>query len=262
MNTYLLSIDKTDDQVASIIRERHTREIRVAEAALDKILHGISDFGVQKQKSDDYLESARLFLVTRSFNSIWAALQLLERGYYQQAMALVRMAMEDRIVALDIENNPATLSALLHGDGKIGRGELALKRMAERVSPKTKVAWDDDYGGLSKFGTHPRVESMQGLITTDSDGRMTLRAGGHYDEVWINFVIYHLLRELAQVFATIAKVTTYAGIDWVTSALPIKEELDSLWRQIDERAREELGEPIGGSERPPFGEATDGESNG
>ena len=244
MNTYLLSIDKTDDQVASIIRERHAREIRAIEAALDRILRGLSDFGAQKQKPDDYLESARLFLVTRSFNSIWAALQVLERGYYQQAMALVRMSMEDRIVALDIENNPATLSALLHGDGKIGRGELTLKKMAERVSPKTKVAWDDDYGGLSKFGTHPRVESMQGLITTDSDGRMTLRAGGHYDEVWINFVMYHLLRELVQMFATVAKVTAFAGIDWITSAMPTLEEIDSLWRQIEEQAREELGETI------------------
>ena len=242
MNGYLLSIDRTDDKTASTMRARHARELSAAEKALDQILRGLSDFGSKKENPENRLESARLFLATRSFNSVRTALQVLGRGYYQQAMALVRMAKEDQLVAQDIESHPPTLDALFDGEGKIGKGKLALEKMAERVSPKTKVAWDDDYGGLSKFGTHPRVESMQGLVITDSDGRMTLRAGGHYDEVWINFVLYHLFRELVQIFATVAKVTTFAGIDWVTSAMPTLEEIDSLWRQIDEQARKELGE--------------------
>ena len=244
MNSYLLSIDRTDDKTASTMRARHARELSAAEKALDQILRGLSDFGSKKENPENRLESARLFLATRSFNSVRTALQVLGRGYYQQAMALVRMAKEDQLVAQDIESHPPTLDALFDGQGKIGKGKLALEKMAERVSPKTKVAWDDDYGGLSKFGTHPRIESMQGLVITDSDGRMTLRAGGHYDEVWINFVLYHLFRELVQIFATVAKVTTFAGIDWVTSAMPTLEEIDSLWRQIDEQARKELGETL------------------
>ena len=244
MSGYLMTIDKTDSETASIIQERHAREIRAAESALDEVLRGLSDFGSQKQHLDSDIEAARFFLTTRSFNSVRTALQVLERGYYQQAMALVRMAMEDQLVAQDLESHPPTLDALFYGKGTISSGELTLGKMAERVSSKAKVAWHDDYGGLSKFGTHPRVESMQGLIITDSDGRATLRAGGHYDEVWINFVLYHLFRELVQMFATVGKLTTFAGIDWFTSAMPTLEEINSLWRQIDEQARRELGESL------------------
>ena len=88
MNGYVLSIDRTDAETAAIIRERHAREFSAVEAALNEILRGLSDFGSQKLKPDNRLESARLFLATRSFNSLRTAVQVLERGYYQQAMGV------------------------------------------------------------------------------------------------------------------------------------------------------------------------------
>ena len=127
---------------------------------------------------------------------------------------------------------------------KLARGDLTLGKMAERASVKTKEVWDDDYGMLSRYGAHPRTGSIRGLIEIGSDGQLVLRPGSHYDEVWVSAVLYHMLRELGQVFATVAKVTACEGIDWVTSALATLKETDFLWRQIDRRAREELGESI------------------
>ena len=251
MNGYLMAVDEAAAETAAIIRERHAREFSAVEAALDDILRGLSAFGSQKQKPDSRLESARLFLATRSFNSLRTAAQMLERGYYQQAMALVRMAKEDQMVALDSESNPSTLSALLDDDGKLGRRDLALGKMAERVSAKTKEAWDDDYGMLSRYGAHPRRGSLEELVEVGPDGQIVLRPGSHYDETWVYVVLYYTLRELVQVFATVAKITALAGIDWVTSSLPTLKELDLLWRQIDDRAREQLGEPIESSEGCP-----------
>ena len=244
MNEYLMTVDKTDAETAAIIRERHAREINAVEAALDEILRGFSDFGSHRQKPDNRLESARLFLATRSFNSVRTALQVLERGYYQQAMALVRMAKEDQMVALDSESNPATLSALLDGNGKLGSGDLALGKMAERVSAKTKQVWEDDYGLLSHYGAHPRRGSIEELVEIGSDGQVVLRAGSHYDEVWVNIALYYMLRELVQMFATVGKLTASAGVNWASGAVSTLEEVDILWRQIDRRAREELGEPL------------------
>ena len=244
MNGYLRTVDETDAEIAAIVRERHAREFSAVEAALDQILRGLSDFGSQKQKPDSRLESARLFLTTRSFNSLRTSVQVLERGYYQQAMAMVRMAKEDQVVALDSESNPATLSALLDGGGKLGRGDLALGKMAERVSAKSKEAWDDDYGMLSHYGAHPRRGSLEELVEVGPDGQVVLRPGSHYDEVWVNVVLYYMLRELVQVFATVAKITAAAGIDWATGAMSTLGEVDNLWWQIDRRAREELGEPL------------------
>ena len=244
MNGYLRTIDKTDAEVAAVIIKRHARELSAVEATLDQILRGLSDFGSQKQRPDNRLESARLFLATRSFNSLRTAAQALERGYYQQAMALVRMAKEDQMVALDLENHPPTLAALLNGDGRLGLGELTFGKMAQRVSAKTKDVWDDDYGMLSHYGAHPRRGSMEELVEIGADGQIVLRPGSHYEEMWVDIVLYYTLRELVQVFATVGKLTASAGINWAMGAMSTLDEVDTLWRQIDRRAREGLGEPL------------------
>ena len=242
MIRYLHSIERTDNGVASIIRAEHARELDAVYAALDDILRGLSDFGAKQGKPNSPLESARLFLATRSFNSLYSAVMMLECGYFQQAFALVRMAREDQLVARDAENNRPTLDALLHGQGRIGSGDLTFARMAERASSKTREAWDQDYGFLSEYGVHTRLKGLRSLVATGPDGQIVLRPGGQYDKVWVNIVLYHTLRELVQVFATVAQLTAFAGIDWITGAEATLEEVETLWRRIDELAGDELRE--------------------
>ena len=132
--------------------------------------------------------------------------------------------------------------------------------MAERVSAKIKEVWDQDYGMLSEYGVHPRFNSIRELVIAEPGGQKLLRPGGYYDKVWVNFILYHTLRELEQVFATIAMVMRLANIAWATPISTL-QKVDSLWRQIDEQTGEELGEPIESSEFSPFCEATNGETN-
>ena len=176
----------------------------------------------------------------RSFNSLRMARQTLELGYFQQAMTLVRMAMEDQLVAEDIEHHPPTLAALLDGEGKLGRGNLALGQMAKRLSPKAKVAWDRAYGMVSEYSAHPRHMSLRGLISSNPYGQFTLRPGGHYDKVEVNAVLFYALSSLIHVMTATAKVTGEIGSDLVTSARPVFDEVGSLWKQLDEWACQEL----------------------
>ncbi len=235
---YLSTIEKIEGEVSRTIRTNHTRELKVVDTALDQILLGLNDFGSRKERPDNRLESARLFLGTRSWNSLRSAVQMLERGYYQQAMTLVRMAKENQLVALDAENHPQTLVALLCGKGRIDR----FGKMAKRVSAKAKEVWDDDYGRLSSFGAHPRIESMQGLVSTDPSGDFTLQVGGHYDVIWVNVLLYDLLGELVFLFETTAKLTHSVESDWATRSLSLLDEVISLRRQTDEWAANQLGE--------------------
>ena len=244
MKRYIKNIEKIEDMVASTIMTVHAHELEIVDAALDQIFRGFDDFRSRKSKPTNRLESARLFLVTRSFNSLRVARQTLERGYYQQALTLVRMAMEDQLIAEDAESHPSTLDALLDGKGKLGRGDLALGQMAKRWSPDAKVVWDQNYGILSERAAHPRLESMKGLTAVGPDGQVTLRPGCHYDEVEVKIVLFYLLRELVLVMTTIAVVTDQVEIDWVTGAMPAFKEVDSLWKQIDKWAGEQLGVPV------------------
>lgn len=130
LENYMETIERIEDEVAFTILANHARDLAVVDAALNQIIIGFNDFSSRKGNPDNRLESVRIFLAIRSFNSLRTARQTLERGYYQQAMTLVRMAMEDQLVAEDAEAYTPTLDALLDGNGKIGRGVLALTKMA------------------------------------------------------------------------------------------------------------------------------------
>ena len=183
MNKYVQRINQLDQATADTIRENHSVELEVFETALDQLIRGFYDFSSLKPRPDNRLESARLFLSTRSINSLRIALQSLERGYYQQAMTLVRMVYEDQLVAKDIENHPPTLKALLEGEGRIGKGQFTFAEMAKRISPEAKAKWDDDYGKLSEYAAHTRLASIRGLNTIGPDGQEVLQLGSQYDKV-------------------------------------------------------------------------------
>ena len=96
--SYLLGLRKKDEQVRERIRTEFAGEFEVVAAAHEVILRGLQQFGRIKGTPGYELESARLFLVARSFNSLLTAAHVLTWGYYQQALTLVRMAMEDGLV--------------------------------------------------------------------------------------------------------------------------------------------------------------------
>ena len=200
-----------------------------------------SAFSSQKPKPDNRLESARLFLITRSFNSLRRALPTLEQGYYQQAMASVRMAMEDQLIAEDIEIHPPSLETLL-----TGKGRLPFPEMAGRISTEARKLWGQEYSFLSEYATHPQHKSLKELNVVGPDEQLTLRPGGHYDKVEVLTVLAYMIRELVNVMATIAKVSHSAGIEWDDETAPkfssVLEKIESRWREINEWARNQIEE--------------------
>ena len=240
MIRYLHSISAADNKVALIIRAEHARELNAVHPALDDVLRGLFAFDSERRKPTNDLESARLFLATRSFNSLYSAVRMLESGYFQQSLSLVRMAKEDQLVAWDVGHNPPTLDALLHDLGRIGSGDLTFDKMAERISPEAKKAWKDNYGFLSEYGVHTRLKGLRSLVTIGPDGRPFLPPGGRYDKVWVNAVLYHILSQLVQVITTVAQLTASAEIDWIEGAMPMLNEVKSLASQLHEWAGTEL----------------------
>ena len=220
-------IELNENDVASQIRINHRRELEVVDAALDQILQGLDAFAYLKQRPDSRLEDAQMFLTVRSFNSLHIARQILERGYYQQASALVRMAMEDQLVAEDAESHPPTLDALLDDKGSVSSGDLTYGKMAERISPEAKTAWDEKYGDLSERAAHPRRQSLLGLTTV----RRTVRPGGHYDEIHVKVTFLYLLEQLGQVLRTVGLLTTNAKSPWVEGARPALRDMTTLYRE-------------------------------
>ena len=223
-------IELNENDVATQVRMNHGRELEIVDAALDKILQGLDAFAHLKQRPDSRLEDAQMFLAVRSFNSLHSARQLLERGYYQRASTLVRMAMEDQLVAEDAETHSPTLDALLDAKGSISSGDLTYRKMAERISPKAKRAWDEKYGDLSARAAHPRRLSLLTLTTV----RRTVRPGGHYDEVQVKVAILYILEQLEQVLCTVGLLTANLESTWVEGTRPALRDMTNLYKEIVE----------------------------
>ena len=224
---HMRAIELNENDVASQMRMNHRREFEVIDAALDQILQGLDDFAYLKQRPDSRLEDAQMFLAVRSFNSLRIAREILERGYYQQASALIRMSMEDQLVAEDAESYPPTLDALNQDKGFLRRRDLKFDKMAERISPEFKKAWGEKYGDLSERAAHPRPQSLLALATV----RRTVRPGGHYDEHHLKVTFLYLLEQLGQVMRTVGILTANANSPWVEGARPALREMTNLYRE-------------------------------
>ena len=235
-NSYLANPYEIDHQVFSTTLEQHGRELGVVDTALDHIIQGLNDLSDLSQRLNGELDNVRIALVVTSFNSLRMAMQALGIGHYQQAFALARMAAEAHLVAQDAKY-PPTLTALTRkGEGRVGRGDLALEQMAGRRSDKTRDVWKDRYGFLSKFGAHPRHESLVALLRSGPDGKPLLSLGGEYDAVLVNGVLSEVLRELMNMFAIVAEITHAAGSDWVDRALSALKNVDALFFEIGDWA--------------------------
>ena len=242
MESYIYGIEVIENEVSSTILENHSHELEVVYAALEQILRGFNEFSDRKERPDNKLEGARVFLTIKSFNSLRVAMKVLENGYTQQALTLIRTVMEDQLVVEDAENYPPTLDALFDDECEMGKGKLTLSNMAQRLSSKTKAAWDSNYGFASRYAGHPRPLSIRKLVFLGPGGKITLRPGSHYDKVEVNTVIFYTLGEILKVFATMTKLTSSVGSDWVNDALPVFKKIESLYYRMDEEASKELGE--------------------
>ena len=186
----------------------HYSALKTIYSGLDCLTQGLNECAsiVEKEEiqADKELKSVLLGLAWRSVDSLRMAVVALEMGYYQQGLALVRISEEDCLIAIDATTYPPTLAALLKGEGKIGRDDLRYDKMAGRMSPDYKKAWQEIYGFLSKYGAHPRYESLKGLARIDPKGDSIFREG--YEERDANELLKFIARGCINTVSTVVNV--------------------------------------------------------
>ncbi|MCH8061749.1 MAG: hypothetical protein IH861_04520 [Chloroflexi bacterium] len=219
-----------EEIVAEVINETANRqpgELGLVENLLTCCLRGLSQVGTFTRTTENHLQFALLLLATRSFNSLRCASELLKQGYYIQSLTLVRSASEDNLVALDCENNPATLEALLGNVGRLGKGKLTYTEMAKRQGDDFYNAWKYNYGVLSEYAAHSRENSLKVLIDPETHN---LVLASRYDRELFVGVCDALLAAAIGTSDIIAKVLGHEAQRWQSETLPkIKAAHD--WRK-------------------------------
>jgi hypothetical protein len=223
------SLEETESDVIRKTSGMHQKELGIIESLLNAYLAGFAAIGSFTRTKGNDLQYAWFKLVTRSFNSTRCAYILLGRGYYTQALSLLRSVEEDWLIAKDCAKNSPTLDALLNDKGQLGKGDFTFSKMAERQG--IKPLWNSDYGGLSLFA-HPRPLSLRVLV---DPGTKALRLGASYDRVLFLYCCEVLIRDALRMTEYMVSLLDSQAVDWQRQTLPTIQEaadwLDALQAQ-------------------------------
>ena len=207
MSDLLGGIVESERQVRIAVLHKYGDEFKVIETAIEFIIEHTDLFSNKKLDTLGPLQAARLSLIIRSLHSIRMATMALTFGYYQQALALLRMVAEDQLVARDAERHPPTLDALMTNPARIE----PFSKMAERESPEFKIRREGYYGMLSASGAHPRPESVVGLISFDPIEKVhTLQPGPFYDDDKMKNTLSVTKIELKEIIETVLDLVQHA----------------------------------------------------
>jgi len=153
-------------------KQKHWQEMELFAEILNIFISGFNHMGSFELKEDNESEYVWLLILTRCFHSIRCSINLMLKGYYSQAMSLLRTGTEDWFICGTCQNNEKVRDCLLRDKGKMPRySDLAKEMQAMKV-----YKWDYNY--QSKF-THSSRLSLRVLYNTNTK---TINIAPIYDE--------------------------------------------------------------------------------
>lgn len=229
------SVKELEAQVKATTLANHKKEINLVEKFLNHYLAGFNKLGKFTLSENNELEYAWLLLTTRSFNSLRCAFDLLQKGYYSQAIMLIRSVFEEWYTAKDCETNPKTLNALLRGDDDFWKQEGRSAEIAKRVEKRMEIygAWKEIYGQLSTIA-HVRKQALMILINPKIK---ELRLGSHYDNGLFLASYQSFLSAALIIPELIHKLLGDNATQWWTETLPTCQEAKTEIERIGKEFR-------------------------
>ena len=198
----------------------------IIENLLNQYLAGFRVLDEFKAGEVQRLELAWLLLVVRGFKSLRCAYDLLQKGYYSQALILIRAAEEDYLTCRHCEINQETVEALLAGKSRINK----FRKMAQDISTEFCENWDINYGQLSEIA-HPRQLAM-GMVANWKENKINL--GVNYVESHFIATCQALLRSAVGMTEFLAKLLGKNASQWQKESSPAFQEACTCVRKISE----------------------------
>ncbi len=229
------SPEEFEAQVKATTQAKHKEEIALVENLLNHYLAGFNKLGKFTLSENNELEYAWLLLTTRSFNSLRCAFDLLQKGYYSQALMCIRSVFEEWYTAKDCEINPKTLNALLRGDDDFWKHEGRYAEIAKRVEERLEIpeAWKNIYGPLSTI-THARKQALMILINPETK---ELRVGGRYNTDLFLASYQSFLAAASIIPELLYKVLGDNAEQWWAETLPTPQEAKAEIERIGKEAK-------------------------
>ena len=190
------SLEQVELQVKKTTHNRKRHELALIENLLNCYLGAFRALKGFKIGEITQLELAWILLVVRSFNSLRCGYDLLQKGYYSQAIMLIRSAEEDYLTCRHCETNQGTIAALLDGKDKLRK----FQDMANDISIEFGENWRINYGQLSEI-CHPRQLAM-GMVANWKANKLNL--GADHNENHFIATCHALLRSAVGILSSLS----------------------------------------------------------
>jgi len=178
-----LNIIQIESLTVETTKKRHWREIEICTGILNTFSSGFSSLPSFERRKENESEYVWLLLLIRSLHSIRCAIDLMLKGYYSQAMPLLRTVTEAYFICGTVQDNQEVRDCLMRGKGRINYENLATKM-------KGMTNYNADYRYQSKF-THSSNLSLGVLHDLDTG---EVRVAPRYDETLFLLCVQSLMR--------------------------------------------------------------------
>ena len=140
-NSELPNIIKLESLAQEDTKRKHRREIELFAGILNVFTSGFNYMGSFELKEDNETEYIWLLIATRCFHSIRCSINLMLKGYYSQAMSLLRTGTEDWFICGACQSNEKVRSCLLRDKGRMPR----YSKLAEEMGATDVYKGDYNY---------------------------------------------------------------------------------------------------------------------
>jgi hypothetical protein len=203
VNNELPNIIKLESLAQEETKQRHWREIELFAEILNVFTSGFNYMGSFELKEDNETEYIWLLIVTRCFHSIRCSINLMLKGYYSQAMSLLRTGTEDWFICGTCQGNEKVRSCLLQDKGRMPN----YSKLAEEM--EATDVYKGDYNYQSKF-THSSRLSLRVLYNINTKG---LNVAPIYDKYLFLLCAESLFRVFLRMAEYMGRILIYLDED-------------------------------------------------
>ncbi len=114
-----VNIVQMESLTRETIKKKHWREIEICTGILNTFFSGFNSMGSFELKKENESEYVWLLILIRSLNSIKCAIDLMLKGYYSQAMSLLRTVTEAWFICGTVQDNQAVRDCLIRDKAKM-----------------------------------------------------------------------------------------------------------------------------------------------
>ena len=148
---------------------------------LNVYLDGFSLIGSYKLENNE-ANWVWLLLITRSFHSIRSSIELIKKGYYVQAMALIRMITENYFICGNCTNNREIVEAIIKNKPNRPNGKTIFNYRSLASSMGSSVMYEKDYAFECQFAHCSHLSASVIMKEIDEKNR-ELSVAPSYDEL-------------------------------------------------------------------------------